>query len=157
MLAIASGIEDVRKEVAQYYGNVYRADQSIGGVLQALKESGLEDNTVVFFLSDHGASFPFSKAQCYLNSTKTPLIVKWPDKINPGTKDLNNFVMTVDLMPTIMEIVGLPLVLDLDGESFLPLLYNEKQGDREYAYTSFYQIFYSRTGQVRSKGAQFLF
>ncbi len=141
VLGYLPDIEDVRKEVAQYYGNVYRADQNVGGVLQALKESGLEDNTVVFFLSDHGAAFPFSKAQCYLNSTKTPLIVKWPDKINPGTKDLKNFVMTIDLMPTIMEIVGLPLVPDLDGESFLPLLYNEKQGDREYAYTSFYQIF----------------
>ena len=46
----------------------------------------------------------------------------------------------MDLMPTIMEIVGLPFVPDLDGESFLPLLYNKKQGDREYAYSSFYQI-----------------
>lgn len=141
VLGYLPDIEDVRKEVAQYYGNVYRADQNVGGVLQALKESGLEDNTVVIFLADHGAAFPFAKAQTYLNSSKTPLIVKWPGKINPGTTDSEHFVMTIDLMPTIMEIVGLPLVPDLDGESFLPLLYNEKQEDREYAYSSFYQIF----------------
>lgn len=141
VLGYLPDIEDVRKEVAQYYGNVYRADQNVGSVLQALKESGLEDNTVVIFLADHGAAFPFAKAQTYLNSSKTPLIVKWPGKINPGTTDSEHFVMTIDLMPTIMEIVGLPLVPDLDGESFLPLLYNEKQEDREYAYSSFYQIF----------------
>ncbi len=141
VLGYLPDIKDVRKEVAQYYGSVYRCDQNIGGVLTALKESGLEDNTVVIFLSDHGASFPFSKAQCYLNSSKTPLIVKWPDRIKPGSADKEHFVMGIDLMPTIMDIVGLPLVPDLEGESFLPLLYNEKQDDREYAYSSFYQIF----------------
>jgi len=141
VLGYLPDIPDVRKEVAQYYGNVYRADQNIGGVLQALKESGLEDNTVVFFLADHGAAFPFAKAQTYLNSSKTPLIVKWPDNIDPGYTESDHMVMTIDLMPTIMEIVGLPMVPDLDGESFLPLLYNKNQDDREYAYSAFYQIF----------------
>jgi N-sulfoglucosamine sulfohydrolase len=141
VLGYLPDIPDVRKEVAQYYGNVYRADQNVGGVLRALKESGLEDNTVVFFLADHGAAFPFAKAQTYLNSSKTPLIVKWPDNIDHGITDSEHMVMTIDLMPTIMEIVGLPMVPDLDGESFLPLLYNENQDNREYAYSSFYQIF----------------
>ncbi len=141
VLGYLPDIKDVRKEVAQYYGSVYRCDQNIGGVLSALKESGFEDNTIVIFLSDHGAAFPFSKAQCYLNSSKTPLIVKWPDRIEPGSTDSEHFVMGIDLMPTIMEIVGLPLIPDLEGESFLPLLYNKKQDDREFAYSSFYQIF----------------
>ena len=141
VLGYLPDIPDVRKEVAQYYGNVHRADQSVGGVLKALKESGLEDNTVVIFLADHGAAFPFSKAQTYLNSSKTPLIIRWPDNIKPGSLDSDHFVTGIDLMPTIMEIAGLPLVPDLDGESFLPLLYNETQDDREYAYSSFYQIF----------------
>ncbi|MCD6346527.1 MAG: sulfatase, partial [Bacteroidales bacterium] len=134
-------IKDVRKEVAQYYGSVYRGDQSIGAVLHALDESGLADNTVVIFLSDHGASFPFSKAQCYLNSSKTPLIIRWPEKIRPGSVDSTHFVTGIDLMPTIMEIVGLPMIPKLDGQSFLPLLHNKKQRGREYAYSSFYQIF----------------
>jgi len=141
MLGYLPDIENVRKEVAQYYGNVYRCDQNIGGVLSALKESGLEENTVVIFLSDHGASFPFSKAQCYLNSSKTPLIIKWPDRIIPGTIDSTHFVTGIDLMPTILEIASLPLVPNLDGQSFLPLLFNKKKKDREYAYSTFYQIF----------------
>ena len=141
VLGYLPDIEDVRKEVAQYYGNVFRADQNVGAVLQALKESGLDDNTVVIFLSDHGAAFPFSKAQCYLNSSKTPLIIRWPERISTGTIDSNHFVTGIDLMPTIMEIVGLPIIPKLDGQSFLPLLLNEQQEGREYAYSSFYQIF----------------
>jgi len=134
-------IENVRKEVAQYYGSVYRCDQNIGSVLRALKESGLEENTLVIFLSDHGAAFPFSKSQCYLNSTKMPFMVKWPGKIKPGLVDSTHFVTGIDLMPTILEITGLPLVPELDGESFLPILQSKTQKHREYAYSTFYQIF----------------
>jgi len=141
MLGYLPDIEQVRKEVAQYYGSVYRCDQNIGAVLNALRECGLEKNTLVIFLSDHGAAFPFSKAQCYLNSSKTPLIVKWPGTIPHGSVDSSHFVSGIDLMPTLLEIAGLPLIPDLDGQSFLPLLQNDEQEDREYAYSSFYQIF----------------
>ena len=44
-------------------------------------------------------------------------------------------------MPTVMEIAGLPRLPKLDGQSFLPLLFNEEQDNRDYAYTTFYQIF----------------
>ncbi len=141
VLGYLPDIPDVRKEVAQYYGNVYRADENVGSVLKALEESGLANNTVVFFLADHGAAFPFAKAQCYLNSSKTPLIVKWPDKIKAGTTESKHFVTTIDLMPTVLDIAGLPQVPDLDGRTFLPLLQDQIQDDREYAYSSFYQIF----------------
>lgn len=141
VLGYLPDIKDVRKEVAQYYGNVYRCDQSIGAVLDALKESGAEENTLVIFLSDHGAAFPFAKAQCYLNSSKTPLIVKWPGQIIPGTLDTSHFVTGIDLMPTILEIVGQNTLQGLEGNSFLPLLSNQTQENREYAYSSFYQIF----------------
>lgn len=141
MLGYLPDITKVRKEVAQYYGNVYRCDQNIGAVLRALRESGLEDNTLVIFLSDHGAAFPFAKAQCYLNSTKTPLIVKWPGKIEPGSVDSTHFVTGIDLMPTMMEAAGLARIPKLDGQSFLPLLFGKKQQDREYAFATFYQIF----------------
>jgi len=141
MLGYLPDIEKVRKEVAQYYGSVYRCDQNIGAVLRALKDSGLEKNTLVIFMSDHGAAFPFSKAQCYLNSSKTPLIVKWPGEILPGSVDSSHFVSGIDLMPTLMEIAGLEPVAGLDGRSFLSLLQDKEQEGREYAFSSFYQIF----------------
>lgn len=134
-------IPDVRKEVAQYYGSVYRADQNIGAVLKALKESRLADNTLVIFLSDHGASFPFSKSQCYFNSDKTPLIIQWPHKVKPASVDSTHLISGIDLMPTVLDALGLPQVPNLDGRSYLPLLLGKKQDDRDYVYTTYYQIF----------------
>jgi N-sulfoglucosamine sulfohydrolase len=142
-------LPEVRKEVAQYFGSVYRCDQNIGAVLDALSESGLAENTLVIFLSDHGASFPYSKAQCYLNSTKTPLIVRWPGKVIPKSADSTHFVSGVDLMPTIMEAAGLTLIPNLDGRSFLPLLLNKNQGNRDYTYATFYQIFEKKRYPMR--------
>ena len=142
VLGYLPDIPDVRKEVAQYYNSVYRSDQSIGAVLEALEESGLKENTLVIYLSDHGASFPFAKSQCYLNSTKTPLIIRWPGKIYPGTVDNNHLVSGIDLMPTILEATGLNIPENLDGTSFLPIL----SGDKKYegnssVFTAYYQIF----------------
>jgi N-sulfoglucosamine sulfohydrolase len=134
-------IPDVRKEVAQYYGSVYRADQNIGAVLDALNESGMADNTLVIFLSDHGAAFPFSKSQCYFNSDRTPLIIKWPHKIKPGSVDSTHLISGIDLMPTVLDALGVPLVPNLDGRSYLPLFFGKKQNNRNYVYTTYYQIF----------------
>ena len=141
MLGYLPDIKEVRKEVAQYFGSVHRCDQNIGAVLEALHESGLEEHTLVIFLSDHGAAFPFAKAQCYLNSTKTPLIVKWPGVTKPGSIDSTHFVTGIDLMPTIMEAAGLASIPKLDGQSFLPLLRGQNQEGRDDAYATFYQIF----------------
>ncbi|MCR9294169.1 MAG: sulfatase [bacterium] len=141
VLGYLPDIPKVRQEVAQYYGNVHRCDENIGAVLRALQESGLEDSTLVIFLSDHGAAFPFAKAQCYLNSTKTPLIVKWPGKIAEGSADSTHFVTGIDLMPTILEIAGVSQVPHMDGRSFLPLLAGKPQADRQFAYSTYYQIF----------------
>lgn len=144
MLGYLPDIEQVRKEVAQYYGSVYRCDQNIGAVLKALQESGLEQNTLVFFLSDHGAAFPFAKAQCYFNSTKTPLIVRWPGRTTPGSVDSTHFVTGIDLMPTMLQAAGVPTIPKLDGRSFLPLISGKPQTGRDHAFATFYQVF-SRT------------
>jgi N-sulfoglucosamine sulfohydrolase len=143
-------IPDVRKETAQYYGSVHRADQSVGAVLSALKESGMEGNTIVIFLSDHGASFPFSKSQCYFNSNRTPLIVRWPSKVKPGSVDSVHFVSGIDLMPTVLDALGLPTVADLDGKSFLPLLSQQQQGGRNEVFITYYQIFGNTRFPMRS-------
>jgi N-sulfoglucosamine sulfohydrolase len=134
-------IPDVRKEVAQYYNSVHRGDESIGAVLKALEESGLKDNTLIIFLSDHGAAFPFSKSQCYLNSAKTPLIIRWPGKTEPGTIDNDHLVSGIDFMPTILEAAGITMVPDMDGVSFLPILLKDNFEGRPYVFNTYYQIF----------------
>ena len=62
-------IPPVRVEVAQYYTGVAHVDVCLNGVLEALKASGHENDTIIVFMSDHGMSFPFAKATAYFNGT----------------------------------------------------------------------------------------
>ena len=80
-------LPDVRLEVAQYYTSVRRADATVGAVLRALDDSGMADRTLVMFLSDHGPSFPFAKANAWMHSTRTPWIVRWPGVIAAARTD----------------------------------------------------------------------
>lgn len=132
-------IPDVRKEVAQYYTCVHRCDETVGKILQALKEAGAEDNTLVMFISDNGMSFPFAKTNVYPMSNHTPWFVRWPGTVKPGGIDTEHFVSGIDYMPTILDALGIAPPEGMDGKSFLPLLKGEKQPERDHVYTTFYQ------------------
>jgi len=142
-------LPDIRKEVGEYYTSVYRCDQTVGAVMKALKESGLDKNTMVMFLSDNGMSLPFAKANCYLNSTKTPWIITWPGRVKPGTVDSEHFVSGIDFMPTILEAAGATAVQGMDGFSFLPLLFGEIQTGRREVFTQFHKTFARRCFPMR--------
>lgn len=131
-------LPDVRKEIAQYFTAVHRCDETIGQILRALKETGFEENTVVFFLSDNGISMPFSKANCYRTSTRTPLMVRWPGKVKPGSV-CHDMVCTTDFTPTVLDIIGLKQIPGVDGRSFQPLLNGRKQTGRDEVFTVFNQ------------------
>ncbi|MDR2849732.1 MAG: sulfatase [Verrucomicrobiota bacterium] len=132
-------LPNVRKEVAQYYTSVHRCDETVGKILQALAESGLEAQTVVMFLSDNGMAFPFSKTNVYRASHQTPWIVRFPGVVTPGRIDETHFISGIDYTPTILDLLGLPFPEKLDGRSFLPLLKGEPQPERSHVYTTFYQ------------------
>ncbi|TVY11308.1 sulfatase family protein [Paenibacillus cremeus] len=128
----------VREEVAEYFTSVHRADETVGEIMRALKESGEEDHTLVMFLSDNGMAFPFAKTNCYLNSTRTPWVIRWPNHIQPGRVDSKHFISGIDYMPTVLEAAGLPPVEGMDGRSFLPLLTESaEQPERDHVFTMF--------------------
>lgn len=127
----------VRKELALYYSSVRRGDDCLGGILRALQESGLESQTLVIFLSDHGMPLPFAKTQLYYHSTRTPLMFRWPGVTSAGTIDDQHLVSFVDILPTLLEIVGLPQPAGIDGRSFVPVLRGQTQTDREFVVTEY--------------------
>jgi len=129
----------VREDVRRYYCSARRCDDTVGQILRALRDSTLQQNTLVMFLSDNGMGFPFSKANCYLNSTKTPWIVRWPGVVKPGMVDNRHFISTIDFMPTILDAAGLRQPGGMDGFSFLPLLQGKKQANREMVFTQFHE------------------
>ncbi len=128
-------LPDVREELARYYTSVRRADDIVGAILKILEDEGFLENTMVMFISDNGSSFPFSKANAYLNSTKTPWIIRWPGKIAPGMVDTAHFISGIDYMPTVLEAAGLQPVQNVDGASFLSLLEGGEQTWRTSVFT----------------------
>ena len=132
-------VPDVRLEVSEYYSSVRRCDDTVGAVLAALDESGMADRTLVMFLSDHGMPLPFAKTNVYYHSTRTPWIVRWPGRVEPGSCDREHFVSGIDLMPTLLDLVGIDPPEGVDGFSFKPLVSGGKQEDREMVFTQFHQ------------------
>lgn len=128
-------LPEVRMELSHYYNSVRRLDDTVGRVLEALEQSGLADNTLVMFITDNGSAFPFAKANAYLASTRTALLVRWPGVTKAGSVDTKHFVSTVDFFPTFMEAAGLQKPEGLDGRSLLPLFKGEQQQGREYGFT----------------------
>ena len=132
-------LPEVRLEISEYYNSVRRCDDTVGEILRALSEHGVEGETMVIFLSDNGMAFPFAKTNCYLHSTRTPWIVKGPGIIEPGAIDREHLISGIDLMPTVLDITGVDMPSGSDGRSFLPLLRGEKQDGRERVFTQFHQ------------------
>lgn len=127
-------LPDIRQEMSEYYTSVHRADETVGAVLRALDEAGLRESTVVFFMSDHGMPLPFAKTNAYHHSTKTPLIVRWPGVVTPGSVETHAMVNGIDFAPTVLDIAGLPNLEGADGRTFRGVLAG-KEGGRDHVFT----------------------
>ncbi len=115
--------EQVRQETAAYYNCISRLDTGIGMLLDALRETGQMDNTLIIFIGDHGAPFSRAKTTCYDVGLRIPFIVKYPSKMTPGLVR-KEMVSTIDILPTILDSAGLEAPRGLPGKSLLPLLEN---------------------------------
>jgi len=131
-------LPDVRLEISEYYGSVRRCDDTIGEIMHELDASGKGENTMVLFLSDNGMAFPFAKTNCYLNSTRTPFLVRWPKEISENNIEAA-MVSGVDILPTFLEAAEVPLPEGVQGKSFLSLLKGQSQEGRDWVYTHFNQ------------------
>ncbi len=137
-----------RHDNAKYAGMIKSLDDSVGRVMQTIGKLGLDENTVVVFISDNGgkatstyggskkdeilkitsiAPLRGEKGLIYEGGLRVPFIVRWKGQVQPGVSDVP--VVGTDLYPTFLELAGLQVNADnpVDGVSLLPLL-NGKQG-----------------------------
>lgn len=120
--------QNVRNARHAYYGMVSYVDEKIGEIMSALKESGLEDNTIVILTSDHGEMLGergmWYKQHFFERSARVPMIVSHPKAFTP--KRLQQVVSLVDLLPTILDFAGtknpVPMVSECDGNSLADLI-----------------------------------
>jgi len=107
-----------------YYGTVSHIDHEVGRILTMLEETGQSENTIVVFTSDHGDQLLehglFGKNIFYESSIHIPFMIRFPGKINAGTYD--QFCMTIDLLPTLFNMVGLEEPYHCQGQSLMPLI-----------------------------------
>lgn len=109
----------IRKARAAYYGMISELDENIGKVIQALKENGDYDNTIIIYTSDHGESLGehglWFKNNLYDCAIRIPLIIKGP-KI-PSGKKIETPVAQLDLTPTMLQYTGIEIPTYLRGKT----------------------------------------
>lgn len=122
-----------KEHVAEYFAMVTGVDEQIGRVLQALKDEGLYDNTIVVITSDHGEMMGshglMSKNIWYEESINVPFIIRWPERLKAGQKS-DLLISPTDIMPTILNMMGATdgIPSNLDGKDLSGLIL-EGKGD----------------------------
>ncbi len=125
---------EVRKDYQSYYDEIIRLDKNVGMVLDKLKDQGVEDNTLVCFLSDNGRPFPRDKTTLFDSGIRTPLLVRWPGTVKAGGV-CGELISTVDIAKTFLSVAKIESIgPHFKGQSFLPQLTDPTKPGREYIY-----------------------
>lgn len=119
---------DVRRDFADYLGEVMAADAMLGAMLDELEKAGKLNDTLVIVSGDHGVpGIPRGKTNCYDLATRVPLLARWPKKIPRGRR-VEDFVSVMDIGPTLLKLTGTKIPDVMDGTSFASQLTTRKSG-----------------------------
>lgn len=113
---------DRKRDLSQYDGGIAYIDSKLGQIFGKLKELGLYDNSLIIVTSDHGQSFGEKKlfghgSSVYQDQVHVPLIIKYPGTKKAQIRD--DLASHVDLLPTILDVLGIQLPVALPGRSLL--------------------------------------
>jgi choline-sulfatase len=139
--AVFRDLTDAEKQgiTAAYHTSMAFLDRNVGKVLDALKNAGLEENTLVILTGDHGYMLGhhgrFEKHCCYEPAVRAPLLVRVPGVTNPGsTSALTEFI---DIAPTLLEACRVKVPGGVQGKSLLPVLSGKATTHRERLFVEY--------------------
>jgi arylsulfatase A-like enzyme len=112
---------ETRRDWSMHVASAKTMDDKIASVLQALEETGLAENTLVIYTTDHGIAFPMAKANLTDEGVGVGLILRAPFLGRPHAAVSDVMVSHLDIFPTIGELAGMPAPDYLQGQSLLPL------------------------------------
>lgn len=121
----------MRRDWANGLEEAQVTDREVGAFLKKLKADGLDKNTVVFLIGDHGRCMPRGKQFLYDGGIHVPLIFKWLGKVKPGQVN-DDLVMSIDVSKTILDIAGAKSSHPLHGKSLL----GKEIKDRKYVFAA---------------------
>ena len=132
-----------QRYMQDYLACISSVDDNVGRILDYLDESGLAENTMVVYTSDQGFYLGehgwFDKRFVYEESFKTPLLIRWPKEITPGSTS-DEMVQNLDFAQTLLEAAQIEAPDDVQGKSLIPLLKGDtSQWDREAVYYHYYE------------------
>ncbi|WP_190810467.1 sulfatase [Flagellimonas sp. S3867] len=132
-----------QRYMQDYLACISSVDDNVGRLLNYMDENGLSENTMVVYTSDQGFYLGehgwFDKRFIYDESFKTPLLIRWPNKIKPGITS-EEMVQNLDFAQTFLEVAQIEAPDDMQGESLMPLLTsNEKDWARDAVYYHYYE------------------
>ena len=146
-------LADVRQIQNLYYGGVSQADALIGGLVEALSEGGILDETLVIVTADHGESLGeqglWEHGHMVQTNLRIPLVMRLPGKIPRGTR-VGAIVDEIDILPTVCDLLGLrPAEETIDGRSAAPLVRGEAESIRSHSFAE--NAFHSTVQDARWK------
>lgn len=125
----------IRHDLAEMHGMVYAVDEAVGTILDAIADAGIKEETLVIFTTEHGIAFPRAKGSCYDAGIEAALLLRYPG-LTDGGESYDELVSNVDVLPTILDIVGIEVPDTLDGRSVRPLLAaGDSYEERERVFT----------------------
>lgn len=131
-----------QRYMRDYLSTAESLDRNIGRTLDYLDKNNLTSNTIVIYLSDQGFYMGehgwFDKRFMYEESFRTPMIMRYPNVIMPGTVD-NNLVLNLDIAPTVLAAAGIQTPSDFQGVSMLPFPGAKKADGRKAIYYHYYE------------------
>jgi arylsulfatase A-like enzyme len=113
---------DVRADLADFHGSITVADAAVGQLLDTLAETGLDQNTWVVFMTDHGPALPRAKSTLYDAGTGIAFIARPPRRSGDAARVYDELFSGVDLVPTLLDLLGLAVPADVEGVSHAPQL-----------------------------------
>jgi len=120
--------DEVRRHIAEYYGMISHLDNELGKVLGALKDKGLEEDTIVVFAGDNGLALGqhglMGKQNHYEHSIRIPLIFSGPGI--PKNERRDTYVYLLDIYPTLCDMIGVDIPITVEGKSMKEAI--EKEG-----------------------------
>lgn len=141
-----------RQAIQAYYASITFADAQVGRILEALEATGLADNTIVVFTSDHGYHMGehghYQKTTLFENAARVPLIIAAPGAQAVGWETSMPAEM-VDFYPTLAELCDLPAPKNLAGVSLAPMLQDANVRPRTSALTQYANGYSLRTARYR--------
>ena len=125
-IASAHNDYDALEVKANYYAMIEQIDDQFGRIMQALRDSGQIENTIVVYMSDHGEMLGdhgliLKGCRFFDGLVRVPLIMSWPGRFVQGVRS-QALVETVDVAPTLMDACGLEVPATMQGKTLLPLL-----------------------------------